>query len=210
VTPAPELVLRRAGPADAAAIRELTRQAYAKWVPLIGREPTPATADYDRVVREDPVDLLLRDGEPEALAWTVPHPYHLLLESLAVAPAHQGHGYGRYLLAHAERFAAGRGLPLVRLYTNRVFAANIALYLRAGYAVDREEPFWGGVKVHMNKRVGPAASPSPTDPPTPAWLPARRTRRRRRGASRSAPAGARPRGPGSRRRTARSRRRRRT
>jgi hypothetical protein len=24
-----------------AAIRDLTRQAYAKWVPLIGREPSP-------------------------------------------------------------------------------------------------------------------------------------------------------------------------
>jgi hypothetical protein len=33
--------LRRAIAADAAAIRELTRQAYAKWVPIIGREPLP-------------------------------------------------------------------------------------------------------------------------------------------------------------------------
>ena len=45
---------------------------------------------------------------------------------------------------------------MVRLYTNRLFAANVALYLRSGYAIDREEPFWGGVKVHMSKRVLPA------------------------------------------------------
>ena len=32
--------IRRAGPADA--VRALTRLAYAKWVPLVGREPTPA------------------------------------------------------------------------------------------------------------------------------------------------------------------------
>ena len=31
--------LRQAMATDAAAIRELTRAAYAKWVPLIGREP---------------------------------------------------------------------------------------------------------------------------------------------------------------------------
>ena len=166
MTPAPGLVLRRAGPADAAAVRELTRQAYAMWVPVVGREPTPVTVDYDRAVRQDVVDLLLRDGELVALAWMVPHPDHLLLESLAVAPAHQGRGHGRYLLAHAERPAAGQGLPLVRLYPNRLFAANIALYLRAGYAVDREEPFWGGVKVHMSKRV--LLPEAPTAPPAPA------------------------------------------
>jgi hypothetical protein len=33
--------LRQATPADAAAIRSLTRAAYAKWVALIGREPKP-------------------------------------------------------------------------------------------------------------------------------------------------------------------------
>ena len=33
------LTLRRAAAADAAAVRALTREAYAKWVPVIGREP---------------------------------------------------------------------------------------------------------------------------------------------------------------------------
>jgi ribosomal protein S18 acetylase RimI-like enzyme len=87
-------------------------------------------------------------------------PDHLLLESLAVAPAHRGRGHGRALLAHAERLAAGQGLPRVRLYTNRLLAANAALYRRAGYAVDREEPFWGGVKVHMSKHVLPREAPN--------------------------------------------------
>ena len=149
--------IRRAGPADAAAVRALTRAAYAKWIPVIGREPTPMAEDYDRVVREHPVDLLLPSGEPVALVWMVLHPDHLLVESLAVAPAHQGQGHGRRMLAHAEGLAAGQGLPMVRLYTNRDFASNVALYGRAGYAIDREEPFRGGVKVHMSKRVGPAA-----------------------------------------------------
>lgn len=42
------LQLRRATAADAANVRALARAAYAKWVPLIGREPIPMTADYDR------------------------------------------------------------------------------------------------------------------------------------------------------------------
>ena len=59
-------------------------------------------------------------------------------------------------------------LPVARLYTNRLFAANVALYLRSGYAIDREVPFWGGVKVHMSKRVLPASPDPPTAPPAPA------------------------------------------
>lgn len=150
--------LRRATPSDATAVRDLTRAAYAKWVPLVGREPTPMTCDYERVVREDPVDLLFVGEELVALVWMIVHPDHLLIESLAVAPAHQGRGYGRRMLAHAEAFAADRDLPMTRLYTNGLFLANIELYRRAGYAVDREEPFWGGVKVHMSKRIAPAGS----------------------------------------------------
>ncbi len=148
--------LRRAGPSDAAAVRELTRDAYAKWIPLIGREPTPMTEDYDRAIREGTVDLLLEGGELVALVWMVAHPDHLLIESLAVAPPHQGRGHGRRMLAHAEMLATSLGLPEARLYTNRKFASNIELYHRCGYTIDREEPFWGGVKVHMSKRVGAA------------------------------------------------------
>jgi ribosomal protein S18 acetylase RimI-like enzyme len=124
-------------------------------MPLLGREPTPMAADYDRVVREDPVDLFLLDGVLVSLVWTVPYPDHLLIESLAVAPAQQGKGHGHPLLAHAEGLAVAQGLPEVRLYTNRLFTANIAFYARSGYAIDREETFWGGVRVHMSKRVLP-------------------------------------------------------
>lgn len=37
--------LRPAEPADATAIRDIVRAAYAKWVPVIGREPLPMRAD---------------------------------------------------------------------------------------------------------------------------------------------------------------------
>ena len=39
--------LRRATPSDAAAVRDLTWAAYAKWVVVLGREPLPMTADYE-------------------------------------------------------------------------------------------------------------------------------------------------------------------
>jgi hypothetical protein len=55
--------LRRATIAEAPAIRALTRQAYAKWVPLIGREPKPMGADYVQAVQKHRIDLLYIGSE---------------------------------------------------------------------------------------------------------------------------------------------------
>ena len=146
--------LRRAIPADAAAVRDLTRTAYAKWVSVIGREPKPMTADYDVAVRDHLVDLLCLDGKPMALVEMQPEVDHLLIVNVAVSPACQGRGYGRALLAHAEEFALSTGLLEVRLYTNGGFASNVALYKRVGYQVDREEVHPQlGAAVYMSKRL---------------------------------------------------------
>ena len=64
--------LRRALPADANAVREVTRAAYAKWVPVIGREPRPMTADYDAAVAKHRIDLAYVGGELAALIETIP------------------------------------------------------------------------------------------------------------------------------------------
>ena len=50
--------IRRAVAGDAAAIAALTRAAYEKWIPVIGRAPKPMTADYDDAVRAHLIDLL--------------------------------------------------------------------------------------------------------------------------------------------------------
>ena len=143
--------LRRALASDAPAIRALTRDAYAKWVPLIGREPKPMTADYAEAVRRHRIDLLHLDGVLAALIETVAEADHLLIENVAVSPALQGRGLGRRLIAHAEQIAASSGFAETRLYTNKLFADNIALYCRLGYRIDREEVLSIGVAVHMSK-----------------------------------------------------------
>ena len=148
--------IRRACQVDAADIRELTRSAYAKWIPVIGREPVPMVADYDRAVREHMIDLLFVGAELVALIETVNRADHLLIENVAVAPSFQGRGYGRLLLDHAERLAASLGLPEIKLYTNQRFVTNVELYGRLGYTIDRAEPFMGSAKVHMSKRVAAA------------------------------------------------------
>jgi GNAT superfamily N-acetyltransferase len=148
------MLMRRAEAGDAAAVLALTRAAYAKWVPLIGREPKPMGADYQRAVVEHRIDLLERDGELLGLIETLEAPDHLLIENVAVAPDSQGRGLGRVLMAHAEDLAAALGLVELRLYTNQRFAENIRLYLSLGYRIDREEPIaTGGVVTHMSKRL---------------------------------------------------------
>ena len=154
----PALEIRRALPSDAAAVRELTHAAYAKWVPAIGREPTPMTVDYDVRVRDHRIELLHLGGRLVALIELVPEAADLLIENVAVLPAFQGRGYGRRLLAHAETVAASLGLAATRLYTNPLFAGNVQFYGRLGYQVDREEPFKGGVTVYMSKRLHPAVA----------------------------------------------------
>ena len=143
--------MRRGVAADAAAIRALTRQAYARWTPVIGREPKPMTADYEEAVRKNRFDLLYVEGELVGLIETIPQAGHLLVENVAVSPSFQGRGYGRKLMAHAEQLAASSGFNEIRLYTNELFAENVRLYGKLGYRVDREEEFKGGVAVHMSK-----------------------------------------------------------
>jgi ribosomal protein S18 acetylase RimI-like enzyme len=145
--------LRNAEPDDAPALRSLTRAAYAKWVPVIGREPLPMTVDYDQAVRENRFDVITVDGQIVGLIETVMHTDHVLVRNIAVAPSCQRQGIGRRLLAHADALAAAAGLAEVRLYTNGKFAGNIALYVRSGYVVTREEPFMDGTVVHMTKRL---------------------------------------------------------
>jgi len=150
--------LRLATPSDAAAIRDLTREAYAKWVPLIGREPKPMTADYDAAVREHRFDLLLSDGVLAALVETINEGDQVLIENLAVAPSFQGQGFARMLLAHAESVAQRLGKTRVRLYTNQQFSENLRFYERLGYGLDREEDMGVGVAVHMSKTLTSASA----------------------------------------------------
>ena len=138
---------------DAEAIAALTRSAYAKWVPLIGREPLPMKADQVSAIRDHRVDLLFDGPVLAALIETFERHDDLIIENVAVAPARQKLGYGRRLIQHAEHLAIQASLKWVRLYTNARFEENLRLYASLGYAVERKEALNGGTAIHMIKRV---------------------------------------------------------
>jgi ribosomal protein S18 acetylase RimI-like enzyme len=144
---------RRAVAADAPAIAELTRRAYAKWVEIIGREPLPMQVGYAEALARHRFDLVERDSKLVGLIETVADGDHLLIVNLAVSPETQGQGYGAQLLLRAERLAAEAGLVGLRLYTNKRFEENISFYLRRGFRIEREAPLNGGVVIYMTKTL---------------------------------------------------------
>jgi len=145
---------------DTKTIRRIVRLAYAKWIAVIGREPRPMTADYERAVQEHRFALLCIGAEVVGLIETATKDDHLWIENVAVSPNHQGKGLGRRLLDHAERDAADAGFSETRLLTNADFRSNVSLYHHAGYVITHQEPFMGGTAVYMSKRLTQSAPQS--------------------------------------------------
>lgn len=143
--------IRIAEPHEAGSIAAIVMAAYAKWVPVIGREPMPMRVDYDKAVLEHRFDLAVENGAILGLIETVSHPDHLWIDNVAVAPAAQGRGIGRMLLAFTEERARAAGHPELRLVTNGAFESNVALYTRLDFEVDRIEDFLNGKAVYMRK-----------------------------------------------------------
>jgi ribosomal protein S18 acetylase RimI-like enzyme len=145
---------RRATPDDADRLTALARAAYARHVAAIGREPMPMAADWAKLLSEQEVWIV--DGPAgEAMASLAldVHADHVMIWSVAVAPAHQRHGLGRRLMALAEARARVLRRPELRLFTNARMEGNVALYRRLGYSETQREQLPDRVLVHMSKAV---------------------------------------------------------
>jgi uncharacterized protein len=153
-----DITFQAATSSDVEAIGSLVRAAYAKWVPVIGREPKPMKADYRLSVERNDFALLHYQGELAGLIETIEKEDCIWIENIAVAPVHQGKGLGQLLLAHVEDRAFSAGHGEVRLLTNADFKSNVELYQKVGYTITHTEPFMGGTTVYMAKRLCRPAS----------------------------------------------------
>ena len=138
---------------DVDAVRDLTREAYSKWISLIGREPLPMTVDFRAALQSHRFDLLYRGEDLVALIETIRCSDHLYVENLAVSPRYQKQGLGRRLLFNAEGVAREAGFNAIRLMTNETFTGNVKFYLSGGYKIEGREPIAGGVRVDMLKVI---------------------------------------------------------
>lgn len=152
LTPYPVLTVRRAEPADAAAVSNVAVQAYQGYVPRIGRRPAPMTADYAEAIRGSDVWVAAEDGEIIGLLVLSAQSGHLLIENVAVLPSAQRRGVGATLLALAEDEARRLGLSELRLYTNEAMIENQAYYRSHGYAETHRAEHEGFRRVFFRKR----------------------------------------------------------
>ena len=142
--------LRRAVKEDVPEIRALVQRAYARSLTVTPRPPKPMNAAYDRAFAALRFDRLVYKRELFALIETVAEGKELLIVNVAVDPDRQREGLGQRLMRYAEDLARAGGLQVTRLYTNRLMAANIALYELLGYVREREVDHGDGmIAVHM-------------------------------------------------------------
>ncbi|MEE4275092.1 MAG: GNAT family N-acetyltransferase [Thermoleophilia bacterium] len=148
-----DLVIRRARLEDAPAVAAVVEAAYGRYVERMGRRPAPMDEDYDEVVREHDVRVLVdRESVVGALV-LIPEGEGLLLDNVAVHPDYQGKGWGRRLLALAEAEARRGGATFIWLYTNEMMTEDIRLYTRLGYVETERATVHGYRRVMMRKEL---------------------------------------------------------
>jgi ribosomal protein S18 acetylase RimI-like enzyme len=150
----PGFRIRSARADEVDAIRELVRRAYAIYIPRIGEEPTPMRADYEALIHDGAVTVAVDRGTIVGVLVLQLHPDELLLENVAVAPAAQGRGIGRVLIAFAEQRARELNLRKVTLYTNAEMTENLALYRRLEFVEVGRRREHGFDRVFFEKTVG--------------------------------------------------------
>ena len=146
--------IRDARAGEAPRIGEIARDAYRKYVPRIGREPAPMTADLAAEIAAGRV-VVIESADAVAgymIAWPEADAY--VIDSIAVDPAVQGRGFGRRLMDHATGEARRRGLAAIRLYTNAAMTENLALYAHMGFVETHRATEQGFNRVFMRRDLG--------------------------------------------------------
>jgi GNAT superfamily N-acetyltransferase len=158
---ASDAAIRQASAADLPAVRELTRQAYARYLERMDVLPAPVRNDYEAEAAAGQI-WVVNLGEPTGktgapalagLIVLIEAGDSLLIENVAVNPAAQGMGLGRRLMEFAEVQARARGLGRMTLYTHEVMTENLAIYSHLGYRETRRAQQGVYRRVFMEKRL---------------------------------------------------------
>jgi ribosomal protein S18 acetylase RimI-like enzyme len=126
-------MIRQAEARDESAIRDCAEQAYARYVPVIGRKPAPMVADFAAQIAAG--EVYVATDEQDAFAGFIvfyAEDGHILLENVAVLPRAAGRGVGKALIGFCEDAARQRGMN-VHLYTNEKMTENLSIYPKLGY-----------------------------------------------------------------------------
>jgi N-acetylglutamate synthase-like GNAT family acetyltransferase len=145
--------VRAARNADIPRIEQVVTDAFAAFVARSGIRPTPLSLDWETVISALGAVVATRDDRIVGVLVLWPHPDHVLVDTLAVAPDQQGGGVGSALLDRAELVAIETGANAVRLHTNAGMREALAYYPRRGFVeVDRRTEH-GFDRVFFEKRL---------------------------------------------------------
>src|SRR5947209_4882678 len=96
-------MIRLAVASDELEIRACAEQAYARYVPSMGRKPAPMVADFAAQIAAGQVYVATGD-EDDFLGFIVFYAEdgHIMLENVAVLPRAAGRGVGKKLIGFCE------------------------------------------------------------------------------------------------------------
>lgn len=145
--------VRQASYKDLKAIQRIVDAAYEHYTSRIGKRPAPMADDYATHVASGNVWVLLIEGEVIGVIVLLTGPDHLLPDNVAVVPAKQHQGFGRFLIGFAEEVARQRGYGEIQLYTNELMHENLALYSKLGYQEFSRRVESGFKRVFLRKQL---------------------------------------------------------
>lgn len=147
-------MIRPAEASDEPEIRDCAEQAYARYVPLMGRKPAPMVADFAAQIAAGEV-YVATDDQGAFLGFIVFYAEdgHIMLENVAVLPRAAGRGVGKMLIGFCENATRQRGMNAVHLYTNEKMTDNLSIYPKLGYVEVARRTESGFNRVYFEKAL---------------------------------------------------------
>lgn len=145
--------VRPARETDVPAIRRIVADAFAPFVAGTGVRPAPLETDWPTVVSALGASVAVAGDEVAGVIVQWPHPDHVLIETVAVAPDLQGRGIAGALVDTAELLAIGSGVDVVRLYTNALMTESIRYWSHRGFTETARRAEHGFDRVFLEKRL---------------------------------------------------------
>ncbi len=145
--------IRDAMPEDLEFLRSCAHAAYEKYVERIGQKPAPMIADLSSAVADGHVQLLIAEDTRAGFMVVYRENGHLFLENIAILPAFQNLGLGKFLLEECDRLARDLNLSTIELYTNEAMHENLALYDHMGFTEVEKKTENGFKRVYFRKSV---------------------------------------------------------
>ena len=145
--PVTGLLIRDGRSGDRADLVRIAGEAYAQYIPRMGKPPAPMLADFAKHLRDDTVLVAIAseathgttggetgnsEGQVIGFAIVLEKTDGYWLENIAVADGWRGRRVGKQLLTAVEKHVRGKA-DSYHLYTNVAMTENIAWYAGLGF-----------------------------------------------------------------------------